>query len=28
LHLFDLPLHHSDPFDRQIIRMPLVEGVQ
>ena len=24
LHLFDLPLHHSDPFDRQIIRMPLV----
>src|SRR2546421_12415845 len=19
LHLFDLPLHHSDPFDRQII---------
>lgn len=25
--LFDLPLHHSDPFDRQIIAQALVEGV-
>lgn len=25
--LFDLPLHHSDPFDRQIIAQALAEGV-
>lgn len=27
LQLFDLPLHHRDPFDRQIIAQALVEGV-
>jgi PIN domain nuclease of toxin-antitoxin system len=27
LRLFDLPLHHADPFDRQIISQALVEGV-
>lgn len=26
--LFDLPLHHADPFDRQIIAQALVEDVQ
>ena len=25
--LFDLPTHHADPFDRQIIAQALVEGV-
>jgi len=25
--LFDLPLHHSDPFDRQIIAQAIVEGI-
>jgi PIN domain nuclease of toxin-antitoxin system len=25
--LFDLPLHHSDPFDRQIIAQALAEGI-
>jgi PIN domain nuclease of toxin-antitoxin system len=25
--LFDLPLHHSDPFDRQIIAQALVEDL-
>lgn len=25
--LFDLPLHHSDPFDRQIIAQALVENI-
>jgi PIN domain nuclease of toxin-antitoxin system len=25
--LFRLPLHHSDPFDRQIIAQALVEGI-
>lgn len=25
--LFDLPLHHSDPFDRQIIAQSLVEDL-
>jgi len=27
LHLFDLPLHHSDPFDRQIIVQALCEKI-
>jgi PIN domain nuclease of toxin-antitoxin system len=27
LHLFDLPLHHSDPFDRQIIAQALCENI-
>ena len=27
LTLFDLPPHHPDPFDRQIISQALVEGV-
>src|SRR2546429_7315963 len=27
LHLFDLPLHHGDPFDRQIIRHALCENI-
>jgi PIN domain nuclease of toxin-antitoxin system len=27
LHLFDLPLHHGDPFDRQIITQALVEKI-
>lgn len=26
-HLFDLPTHHPDPFDRQIIAQALVENV-
>jgi PIN domain nuclease of toxin-antitoxin system len=26
-HLFDLPLHHGDPFDRQIITQALFEKV-
>jgi PIN domain nuclease of toxin-antitoxin system len=25
--LFDLPPHHSDPFDRQIISQALIEGI-
>ena len=25
--LFDLPLHHADPFDRQIIAQALAEGI-
>jgi PIN domain nuclease of toxin-antitoxin system len=25
--LYDLPLHHADPFDRQIIAQTLVEGI-
>jgi PIN domain nuclease of toxin-antitoxin system len=25
--LFDLPLHHTDPFDRQIIAQALCEGI-
>jgi PIN domain nuclease of toxin-antitoxin system len=25
--LFDLPLHHSDPFDRQIIAQALAENI-
>ena len=25
--LFDLPLHHHDPFDRQIIAQALCEGI-
>lgn len=25
--LFDLPLHHTDPFDRQIIAQALAEGI-
>jgi PIN domain nuclease of toxin-antitoxin system len=25
--LFDLPLHHSDPFDRQIIAQALSEQI-
>ena len=25
--LFDLPLHHLDPFDRQIIAQALAEGI-
>jgi PIN domain nuclease of toxin-antitoxin system len=27
LRLFDLPLHHSDPFDRQIIAQALSEKI-
>ena len=27
LRLFELPAHHSDPFDRQIISQALVENV-
>jgi PIN domain nuclease of toxin-antitoxin system len=27
LHLFDLPLHHSDPFDRQIIAQAMHEKI-
>jgi len=27
LHLFELPLHHGDPFDRQIITQALVENI-
>lgn len=27
LHLFGLPLHHSDPFDRQIIAQALTEKI-
>ena len=27
LRLFDLPLHHGDPFDRQIIAQALVEKI-
>lgn len=27
LRLFDLPLHHRDPFDRQIIAQALVEEI-
>ncbi len=27
LHLFDLPAHHPDPFDRQLIAQALVENV-
>ncbi|HEY3617862.1 MAG TPA: type II toxin-antitoxin system VapC family toxin [Candidatus Sulfotelmatobacter sp.] len=27
LHLFELPLHHGDPFDRQIITQALVEKI-
>lgn len=26
-YLFDLPLHHSDPFDRQIISQALAENI-
>jgi len=26
-HLFDLPLHHSDPFDRQIIAQAMHERI-
>jgi PIN domain nuclease of toxin-antitoxin system len=26
-HLFELPLHHSDPFDRQIIAQALAEKI-
>ena len=26
-HLFDLPLHHRDPFDRQIIAQALAEDI-
>lgn len=26
-HLFDLPPHHKDPFDRQIIAQALAEGI-
>jgi len=26
-HLFGLPHHHSDPFDRQIIAQALAEGI-
>lgn len=26
-HLFDLPLHHRDPFDRQIIAQALAENI-
>jgi PIN domain nuclease of toxin-antitoxin system len=25
--LFDLPTHHADPFDRQIISQALVENI-
>lgn len=27
LHLFQLPLHHNDPFDRQIIAQALIEEI-
>jgi PIN domain nuclease of toxin-antitoxin system len=27
LQLFGLPLHHSDPFDRQIIAQAMAEGI-
>jgi PIN domain nuclease of toxin-antitoxin system len=27
LHLFDLPPHHADPFDRQIIAQALAEDI-
>ena len=27
LHLYDLPFHHADPFDRMIISHALVEGI-
>jgi PIN domain nuclease of toxin-antitoxin system len=27
LHLFELPRHHGDPFDRQIIAQALAEGI-
>jgi PIN domain nuclease of toxin-antitoxin system len=27
LHLFNLPLHHADPFDRQIIAQALSEKI-
>ncbi|MGA8028333.1 MAG: type II toxin-antitoxin system VapC family toxin [Bryobacteraceae bacterium] len=27
VHLFDLPLHHRDPFDRMLIATALSEGV-
>jgi len=27
LHLFEMPLHHHDPFDRQIISQALVEKI-
>ena len=27
MQLFDLPLHHHDPFDRMLIATALVEGV-
>jgi len=27
IKLFGLPLHHADPFDRQIIAQALAEGV-
>jgi PIN domain nuclease of toxin-antitoxin system len=27
LHLFDLPLHHGEPFDRQIITQALFEKI-
>jgi PIN domain nuclease of toxin-antitoxin system len=27
LHLFELPLHHGDPFDRQIITQALFENI-
>jgi PIN domain nuclease of toxin-antitoxin system len=27
LRLFDLPLHHTDPFDRQIIAQALAEDI-
>jgi PIN domain nuclease of toxin-antitoxin system len=26
-HLFGLPLHHADPFDRQIIAQALAEDI-
>jgi PIN domain nuclease of toxin-antitoxin system len=26
-HIFRLPAHHADPFDRQIIAQALVEGI-
>ena len=27
LRLFDLPVHHADPFDRQIIAQALAEDI-
>jgi PIN domain nuclease of toxin-antitoxin system len=27
MQLFDLPVHHGDPFDRQIIAQALVEEI-